>query len=93
MAKIINGKRELICISNAKRWGDWGKECLESLFAKAGANSRTWPSSDDKTQQDPMKRLPLLALTAATRLMGTTTNAHCVQKHGPQGTTSQGPSQ
>ena len=93
MAKIINGKRELICISNAKRWGDWVKECLESLFAKAGANSRTWPSSDDKTQQDPMKRLPLLALSAATRLMGTTTNAHCVPKHGPQGTMSQGASQ
>ena len=40
-----------------------------------------------------MKRLPLLALSAATRLMGTTTNAHCVPQHGPQGTKSQGPSQ
>jgi len=71
-------------------WGDRVKECLESLFAKAGANGRTWPSSDDKTQQGPIKRLPLLALTAATLLMGTTTNAHCDQQHGPQGTTSQG---
>jgi len=90
LEKIINGKRELICISNAKRWGDRVKECLEYLFANAAANSKTWPSSDDKTLQHPMKRLPLLALSAATRLMGTTANAHCDQKHGPQGTTSQG---
>jgi len=71
-------------------WGDRVKELIESLFAKAGANGRTWPSSDDKTQQGPIKRLPLLALSAATLLMGTTTNAHCDQQHGPQGTTSQG---
>jgi hypothetical protein len=71
-------------------WGDRVKELIESLFAKAGANGRTWPSSDDKTQQGPIKRLPLLALTAATLLKGTTTNAQCDQKHGPQGTTSQG---
>jgi hypothetical protein len=32
-----------------------------------------------------MKRLLLLAL-----LMGRTTNAHCDQKHGHQGTTTQG---
>jgi len=71
-------------------WGDRVKELVESLFAKADANSRTWPSSDDKTQQDPIKRRPLLALSAATLLMGTTTNAQCDQKYGPQGTTSQG---
>ncbi|MEY4746190.1 MAG: hypothetical protein RLZZ442_782, partial [Cyanobacteriota bacterium] len=29
-----------------------------------------------------MKRLLLLALTAATLLMGTTASAHCDQKHG-----------
>jgi len=66
-------------------WGVRVKETIESLFAKAGANSRTFPYSDYKTQQDPMKRLLLLSL-----LMGRTTNAHCDQKHGHQGTTTQG---
>ena len=36
-----------------------------------------------------MKRLLLLALTAATLLMGTTASAHCDQKHGHQETSSQ----
>jgi hypothetical protein len=33
-----------------------------------------------------MKRLLLLALTAATLLIGTTANAHCDGKHGHQDT-------
>jgi hypothetical protein len=37
-----------------------------------------------------MKRLLLLALSAATLLMGTTASAHCDQKHGHQETSTQG---
>ena len=36
-----------------------------------------------------MKRLLLLALTAATLLMGTPASAHCDGKHGHQDTTTQ----
>ena len=36
-----------------------------------------------------MKRLLLLALTAATLLMGTTASAHCDRKHGHQDSSSQ----
>jgi opacity protein-like surface antigen len=36
-----------------------------------------------------MKRLLLLALTAATLLMGTAASAHCDQKHGHQDTGTQ----
>jgi len=66
-----------------------GHESKESHSTKAVANSRKHPYPAHKPQQDQMKRLLLLALTAATLLMGTTASAHCDQKHGHQGTSSQ----
>ena len=66
----------------------WGDESKESLSAKTVANSRKRPYPAHKPQQDQMKRLLLLALTAATLLMGTTASAHCDQKHGHQETSS-----
>ena len=65
------------------------KESIESLIAKAVANSRKRQYPAHKTQQDPMKRLLLLALTAATLLVGTSASAHCDGKHGHQDTTTQ----
>ena len=67
----------------------WGQESKESHSTKAVANSRKRPYPAHKPQQDQMKRLLLLALTAATLLMGTTASAHCDQKHGHQETSSQ----
>ena len=67
----------------------WGQESKESHSTKAVANSRKLPYPAHKPQQDQMKRLLLLALTAATLLMGTTASAHCDQKHGHQETSSQ----
>jgi hypothetical protein len=67
----------------------WGQESKESHSTKAVANSRKHPYPAHKPQQDQMKRLLLLALTAATLLMGTTASAHCDQKHGHQETSSQ----
>ena len=55
------------------------KESIESLIAKAVANSRKRQYPAHKTQQDPMKRLLLLALTAVTLLMGTSASA--CEKH------------
>ena len=55
------------------------KESIESLVAKAVANSRKCPYPAQKTKQDQMKRLFLLALTAATLLVGTTASA--CEKH------------
>ena len=56
-----------------------GKKSIESLIAKAVANSVKHLYPAHKTQQDQMKRLLLLALTAATILMGTTASA--CEKH------------
>ena len=56
-----------------------GKKSIESLIAKAVANSGKHLYPAHKTQQDQMKRLLLLALTAATLLMGTTASA--CEKH------------
>jgi hypothetical protein len=67
----------------------WGQESKESRSTKAVANSRKRPYPAHKPQQDQMKRLLLLALTAATLLMGTTASAHCDQKHGHQKTSTQ----
>ena len=67
----------------------WGQESKESQSTKAVANSRKHPYPAHKPQQDQMKRLLLLALTAATLLMGTTASAHCDQKHGHQETSTQ----
>ena len=67
----------------------WGQESKESHSTKAVANSRKLPYPAHKPQQDQMKRLLLLALTAATLLMGTTASAHCDQKHGHQETSTQ----
>ena len=55
------------------------KESIESLIAKAVANSGKHPYHARKTRQDQMKRLLLLALTAATLLIGTTASA--CEKH------------
>ena len=55
------------------------KESIESLIAKAVANSRKRQYHAHKTQQDPMKRLLLLALTAVTLLIGTSASA--CEKH------------
>ena len=55
------------------------KDSIESLIAKAVAKSRKRQYPAHKTQQDPMKRLLLLALTAVTLLMGTSAGA--CEKH------------
>jgi hypothetical protein len=81
---------------------------FDQTFALAGTpNSFKWyfsgaPGADAGNYEPYINNLTtvpepstyaLLALSAATLLKGTTTNAHCDQQHGPQGTTSQGPSQ
>jgi hypothetical protein len=53
------------------------------------AASRKRPYPAQKTQQDPMKRLLLVALTAATLLIRTTANAHHDHKHGHQDASTQ----
>jgi len=73
------GKRATPALLRHSRWGGEFKESIESLIAKAVANSRKRQYSAHKTQQDPMKRLLLLALTAVTLLMGTSASA--CEKH------------
>ena len=60
-------------------WGGMVKESIETLGAKAVANRGKHLYSAHKTQQDPMKRLLLLALTAVTLLIGTSASA--CEKH------------
>lgn len=87
------GKRELICISNAMMWGARVKESIESLVAKAGANSRKRTQSACMTLVNtPMMRLLFLALTTGNLLMGTAAYAQCCccgQMNGQQVTTPQ----
>ena len=56
-----------------------GGEVKESLIARTVANSRKRMYTAHETQQDPMKRLLFLALTAVTLLMGTSASA--CEKH------------
>ena len=74
-AGIARKRIHLYC----SRLGGGVKESIESLIAKAVANRWKCRYPAHKTQQDHMKRLLLLALTAATLLMGTTSSA--CEKH------------
>jgi hypothetical protein len=68
--------------------GDEVKESIETLVAKEVATSRKRQYPAQKTQQDPMKRLLLVALTAVTLLSSTTASAHHDGEHKHQDTTT-----